>query len=62
MLFLKQKKSRNISRLPIPQRDNRFIMWEVEGKEILPVQEYSNALLSLLIHCYQPKVKGWSNG
>ena len=41
------KRSRNISRLPIPKRDERLIIWEVERKKIPPIQnEYEDEQIS----------------
>ena len=31
-------RARNISRLPIPMKDNRLIIWELERKKIKPIQ------------------------
>ena len=42
--------TRNMSRLPIPERDNRLVMWEIKRSPILPIEttnEESNATVVL---------------
>ena len=37
------RRSRNISKLPIPQHDDRLIMWEMQRQQIPPIQPSSSA-------------------